>query len=239
MVSYMNKKKYFIYVLLLLVYIFLIVAAFLSVDRISTVNTFSKNAPNIIIDAGHGGEDGGAVDNGTVEKNINLKISLKLKELFKISGFNVVMTRNSDKMINESGTSLRERKVSDMKKRLELFNNDINNIVISIHQNKFTVEKYSGTQVFYGKNNKNSALLAESIKNNVKALLQPDNERAVKPADRNIYLLYNSDVPAVIVECGFISNYNEAKKLNDNDYQNKIAFAVFSGFMDFYNNLRG
>ena len=239
MVSYMNKKKYFIYVLMLLVYIFLIVAAFLNIDRISTVNTFYENTPNIIIDAGHGGDDGGAVANGIVEKDINLKIALKLKDIFKTSGYNVIMTRSSDKMINEGGNSLRERKVSDMKKRLEIYNKDKNNVVISIHQNKFTVEKYSGTQVFYGKNNKNSISLAESIRSSVKKLLQPLNERAVKPADRNIYLLYNSEVPSVIVECGFISNFKEAKLLKNNDYQNKIAFAVFSGFTKYYNNIRG
>ena len=138
-------------------------------------------------------------------------------------------------MINESGDTLRERKVSDMKNRLKLFNESENNIVISIHQNKFTQEEYKGSQVFYSTNNKESEKLALSIKTSIKTLIQPHNEREIKPADRNIYLLYNSKTPSVIVECGFISNIEEARVLKDSAYQNKIAFAIYSGFLDYYN----
>lgn len=232
----LRNKTVFIYIFLFLIYIFLIIIAFANIDRISSVNSFSENMPAIIIDAGHGGDDGGAVANGITEKVINLSISKKLRSIFKASGFNVIMTRSSDKMINTEGNTLRERKVSDMKNRLNIFNNNDNNIVISIHQNKFSMEQYHGTQVFYSANNKNSALLAESIKNNVKALLQPDNNRETKIADKNIYLLYNSKACSVIVECGFISNINEAAKLKSESYQNELAFAIYTGVMEFYNN---
>ena len=146
------------------------------------------------------------------------------------------MTRNSDEMINDYGDSLRERKISDMKKRLGIFNSSENNVVISIHQNKFTQEQYFGTQIFYSTNNQKSLSLANSVKSNVQALLQPDNEREVKPATRDIYLLYNSKVPSIIVECGFISNFNEANKLKQESYQNEIAFTIYSGFLEYYNS---
>ncbi len=231
-----KNKAFIVYIILFIAYLVFIVLSFFNIDNYSDVNTTDVNKPIIVIDAGHGGEDGGAVANNIVEKDINLSISNKLKDIFKASGFNVVLTRDSDKMIDTSGNSLRERKVSDMKNRLALFNKSENNIVISIHQNKFTQEKYSGTQIFYSKNNPQSETMAEYIRKNIAKLIQPENERTTKPADRSIYLLYNSKVPSVIVECGFLSNYKEAKKLNDNNYQKKLAFAVYSGVLEFYNN---
>ena len=232
---FLKRKSVILYIIFFIIYLILIIFAFYNIDNYSAVNTEYNSLPDIVIDAGHGGEDGGAVANNVVEKNINLSISNKLRDIFISSGFNVKMTRNSDKMINDSGEKLRERKVSDMKNRLKLFNESENNIVISIHQNKFTQEEYKGSQLFYSTNNKESEKLALSIKTSIKTLIQPDNEREIKPADRNIYLLYNSKIPSVIVECGFISNIEEARLLKDSAYQNKIAFAIYSGFLDYYN----
>ncbi len=232
---FLKRKSVILYIVFFIIYLILIIFAFYNIDNYSAVNVEYNSLPVIVIDAGHGGEDGGAVANNVVEKNINLSISNKLRDIFISSGFNVKMTRSSDKMINESGDTLRERKVSDMKNRLKLFNESENNIVISIHQNKFTQEEYKGSQVFYSTNNKESEKLALSIKTSIKTLIQPHNEREIKPADRNIYLLYNSKTPSVIVECGFISNIEEARVLKDSAYQNKIAFAIYSGFLDYYN----
>ena len=232
---FLKRKSVILYIIFFIIYLILIIFAFYNIDNYSAVNVEYNSLPVIVIDAGHGGEDGGAVANNVVEKNINLSISNKLRDIFISSGFNVKMTRSSDKMINDSGDTLRERKVSDMKNRLKLFNESENNIVISIHQNKFTQEEYKGSQVFYSTNNKESEKLALSIKTSIKTLIQPDNEREIKPADRNIYLLYNSKTPSVIVECGFISNLEEARLLKDSVYQNKIAFAIYSGFLDYYN----
>ena len=232
---FLKRKSVILYIVFFIIYLILIIFAFYNIDNYSAVNVEYNSLPVIVIDAGHGGEDGGAVANNVVEKNINLSISNKLRDIFISSGFNVKMTRSSDKMINDSGDTLRERKVSDMKNRLKLFNESENNIVISIHQNKFTQEEYKGSQVFYSTNNKESEKLALSIKTSIKTLIQPDNEREIKPADRNIYLLYNSKTPSVIVECGFISNIEEARLLKDSAYQNKIAFAIYSGFLDYYN----
>ena len=231
---FLKRKSVILYIIFFIIYLILIIFAFYNIDNYSAVNTEYNSLPVIVIDAGHGGEDGGAVANNVVEKNINLSISKKLKDIFISSGFNVKMTRCSDRMINESGDTLRDRKVSDMKNRLKLFNESENNIVISIHQNKFTQEEYKGSQVFYSINNRESEKLAKSIKTSIKTLIQPDNEREIKPADRNIYLLYNSKTPSVIVECGFISNIEEARVLKDSAYQNKIAFAIYSGFLDYY-----
>lgn len=233
---FFKNKAFIVYVILFIVYLTFIVLSFINIDSLADVNSSDISESIIVIDAGHGGEDGGAVANNIVEKDINLSISKKLKDIFKASGFIVITTRDKDKMINTNGSSLRERKVSDMKNRLELFNKNENNIVVSIHQNKFSQEKYSGTQVFYSKNNPQSEIMAEYIRKNIAKLIQPENERAAKPADGSIYLLYNSKVPAVIVECGFISNYTEANKLKDNNYQKKLAFAIYSGVLEFYNN---
>lgn len=187
----------------------------------------------IVIDAGHGGEDGGAVDNGILEKNINLSISQKLRDMLTAAGCKVVMTRDTDISIYDSGSStVREKKVSDMHNRLEIANSSENNILISIHQNKFTEPQYSGTQIFYSPNNPKSAVLAEKIRLSVTGLLQPQNKRELKE-ENTVYILKNSEVPAVIVECGFLSNAEEAEKLSDNEYQTKMAFAIMCGYLDF------
>ena len=232
----MKYRKYILLFFMFVVYIVLIVYTFMNIDSYtSTGSVISGKSVTVIIDAGHGGEDGGAVANGIVEKDINLSITKKLSRLLELSGINVRLTRSSDKMIDSGGETLRQRKVSDMKNRLEIYNQSEENVVISIHQNKFPQSKYSGAQVFYSQNNTDSLTLAESIRSNLCALLQADNKREIKPADKNIYLLCNARIPAVIVECGFLSNPEEAALLNSEEYQNKLAFAVFTGFMEYYN----
>ncbi len=192
--------------------------------------------PSLIIDAGHGGEDGGAIsDNGILEKDINLLISNQTADLLNFLGFDVVKIRDNDTSLSTDEDTIRSRKVADMKKRLEIFNSSNNNIIISIHQNKFAESKYHGTQIFYSPNNINSKTLAESIKTTVKALLQPENERECKESDSGIYLLKNTDKPAVIVECGFLSNEEECNKLTTNTYQKQMSYSIVMGFLDFYN----
>ena len=194
--------------------------------------------PTIVIDAGHGGEDGGAVaDDGTNEKDINLKIAQQLNLLLKSGGFKTVMTRNSDIAIYDEGCeTIKDKKVSDMHNRLKIFNNDNNSIIISIHQNKFEQEKYSGTQIFYSINNPNSEILAENIRSSVIGMLQPDNNRENKSATKSIYLLHNCKQPAVIVECGFISNKAELAKLKTEEYQNQMAFSIYCGCLEYIYN---
>lgn len=220
---------------LLSAFVFLMISAALNI-KISVSSENVKSMPTIVIDAGHGGEDGGAVsENGVLEKDINLSIANDTSALFYLLGFDVKQTRKTDIALDNGEDTIRKRKVSDMKKRLEIFNYSKENTIISIHQNKFTESKYHGTQIFYSPNNPKSKQLADSIKYSVKGLLQPDNERECKKADSGIYLLKNTNNPAVIVECGFISNGEECKNLLDSQYQKQMAFSITAGFLSYYN----
>ncbi|MDD6225520.1 MAG: N-acetylmuramoyl-L-alanine amidase [bacterium] len=202
-----------------------------------TADCSAKPDSNVtfVIDPGHGGEDGGAVANGITEKDINLQISMCLADIMRANGYKVNTIRDQDCSVESEGDTLRQRKVSDMKNRMNIYNSSENNVVISIHQNKFTDSKYYGTQIFYSPNNSESAVLAKRIKNQVKSLLQPDNSREIKKAGSDIYLLKNAETPSVIVECGFISNPEEAKKLTDKEYQKQLAWCIFQGTIDFLN----
>lgn len=205
--------------------------------RLQTSAVPTKAKPTVIIDAGHGGGDGGAVSaDGVLEKGINLSIAHNTEDLLRLFGFETQMTREDDSWLTGEGQNVRQRKLNDMKARLSIFNSSERNVVISIHQNKFSDRNAHGTQVFYSPNNENSLLLADSIKNAVKSALQPDNDRLSKPADAGIYLLKNTENPAVIVECGFLSNADECRKLTDDDYQKKMSLAIATGFMDYFHS---
>ena len=195
-----------------------------------------KYFPNIIIDAGHGGVDSGAVGvDNVLEKDINLSIALKLRDLLDATGFNTTMTREVDESIhNRDANSIRAKKVSDMKNRLNLVNGDANNLLISIHQNKFEVSQYRGAQVFFSRNNPRSQELAQSMRAAIVGLLQKDNTREVKPSPNGVFLLNKATVPAVIVECGFLSNSGDVKNLLTEDYQAQMAFSIYCGFLDFW-----
>lgn len=220
---------------LLSAFVFLMISAALNI-KVSVSSENVKSMPTIVIDAGHGGEDGGAVsESGVLEKDINLSIANDTSALFYLLGFDVKQTRKTDIALDNGEDTIRKRKVSDMKKRLEIFNSPEENTIISIHQNKFSESKYHGTQIFYSPNNPKSKQLADSIKYSVKGLLQPDNERECKKADSGIYLLKNTNNPAVIVECGFISNGEECKNLLDSQYQKQMAFSITAGFLSYYN----
>lgn len=192
--------------------------------------------PNIIIDAGHGGIDSGAIGiDNVLEKDINLSIALNLRDLLKASGFNVKMTRESDISIhNDDSATIRGKKVSDLNNRLKMINADSNNLLISIHQNKFEDSKYKGAQVFYSKNNSLSKELAQSIRSSFKALLQKDNNREIKPSPSGVFILNKSQVPSVIIECGFLSNQEDVSNLNNESYQKKVAFSIYCGFIDYW-----
>ena len=235
----MSKKSYIMILSVILILSVLITG--INVVNISEVsyikaNTTSIEEMNVIIDCGHGGEDGGAVSSdGIVEKDINLAIGLILEKFFLQGGFNVTMTRREDiSLHDETAESLREKKVSDIHNRTDFCNSSDNNILISIHQNKFDDSKYYGTQVFYSKNNTQSRVLAESIRASVTGLLQNDNTRQCKEATNSIYLLHNAKIPAVIVECGFLSNPQETELLKSEMYQREIAYAIYCGFLEFY-----
>ncbi len=233
----LNKKELIKFVLLVLLVVVLSVFFLYGCNMYITANTQSKELPVIVIDAGHGGEDGGAVaTDGTNEKDINLSIAGYLNDMFLSGGFKTKMIRTIDIAIYDEGcTTIKSKKVSDMHNRLEIFNSDPNSVVISIHQNKFEQEKYNGTQVFYSPNSNESEVLAENIRLSVVNMLQPENTRENKKATKDIYLLYNCKQPSVIVECGFLSNNNELAKLKTEEYQKQIAFSIYCGCLEYIN----
>jgi len=194
------------------------------------------DVPVVLLDAGHGGEDGGAVGlDGLVEKDLNLAITLQLDVFLRAMGYETVLTRCEDCDLHDiAASSLRERKRSDIRARfamMEALGED--DLFVSIHMNKFGQANARGTQVFYGPNNPQSAILAESIQESVVQLLQPDNSRQVKRSGDSIYLLYHAERVAVLVECGFISNAAEAGLLQDEQYQQELAFAIAAGILEY------
>ena len=207
-------------------------------SEIFFTSTNASNFPTVIIDPGHGGFDGGAVAlDGTVEKDINLEISLNLAEMLKANGYNVILTRKTDSSTEDDETErIQLRKKSDLKNRLELMNNNPDAVFVSVHLNKFTTTAARGSQVFYNGKIEDSKILGDSIQNNIKIMLQPENTRVNKQATSSTYLLYNATIPAVLVECGFLSNKSELEMLKNQDYQKKIAFCCLCGINDYFKN---
>ncbi|MCR5479843.1 MAG: N-acetylmuramoyl-L-alanine amidase [Ruminococcus sp.] len=193
------------------------------------------NKKVIVLDAGHGGIDGGCVSvNGVAEKGINLSIVQTLRDCFDILGFDVVCTREDDRSIHDSGVEgIGKQKLSDMKNRLDIINRYDDALVLSVHQNQFVDDRYSGAQMFYAKDSDDSRRLAECMKKQFVALLQPNNERETKPIGKEIYLIHNAKSPSVLVECGFLSNHDEAKLLESADYQKKVAFTILTGAQEY------
>jgi N-acetylmuramoyl-L-alanine amidase len=186
----------------------------------------------VIIDAGHGGRDGGAsTEDGVLEKDLNLAVALKLRDLMRELDVDVIMTRETDIML--AGESSAHKKRDDLNARLNMARERENCIFVSIHMNKFPVEKYSGLQVYYSGNNEESLALAEAIQNKASEFLRKGNARTVKKADSSIYILYHIKVPAVLVECGFLSNPEEAALLCTEEYQNKLAAVIFAAVAEY------
>lgn len=194
-----------------------------------------RTLPPVLIDPGHGGEDGGAVSGDVLEKHINLAVSHDVADLLRLCGYTVSMTRDTDDALTNEGEDVRKRKYNDMKMRLDLYNATPDNVVVSIHQNKFDAAASHGAQVFFSPNHPNSAVLAEALRKSVTGMLQPDNTRTCKTAGKEIFLLKNARVPAVIVECGFISNQQERELLVTDDYQKQLALAIAAGLMNYVN----
>lgn len=191
--------------------------------------------PVIILDAGHGGIDSGCVSiNGAEEKDINLSIMLKLREMLRAAGFDTVITRDSDKSIHDIGiTGLGKQKKSDMENRLKIVNSIPNAVFVSVHQNQFTDPKYYGAQMFYPEGSAESERLAGILQHAIVSNLQPENQRETKPVGDEIYLLHFAQCPAVMAECGFLSNQAEADKLESEEYQSMMAFSLFSGICEY------
>lgn len=192
------------------------------------------NGKTVIIDAGHGEPDGGAVaPDGTCEEKINLEISKKLSAILEEKCYNVIMTRENNEGIHTSGNSVKEKKLSDMHNREKLMNSSGADIFVSIHMNKFSDPKVFGAQVFYSSNGEESASLAEHIQSEL-LLLDKNNKRVSKAAENAIYLMKCASIPAVIVECGFLSNPEECEKLKTDAYKTAVANAICTGIENYF-----
>ncbi len=188
----------------------------------------------VIIDAGHGLPDGGAVGSAeTVEQEINLKIAKKLCEVLEGKGIKVIMTRKDEKGLFEKEGSLREQKRADMQNRLEIMNTADADIFISIHMNFFPSASVHGLRVFYAANHPDTKDLAEFVQQRMNEVTGAKTS-AVKAADRNLFLMKNPPLPALLIECGFLSNPQEEKKLNEDDYQSRLSWAIADGIFDFF-----
>ena len=189
----------------------------------------------VIIDAGHGGEDCGAIGvDGTLEKHINLSIAIKLSELLESAGIATRLTRTEDTMLYDKNDDYEGRKkVLDFARRLEIAQSYEDAIFVSIHLNSFPQSKYSGLQVYYSDNSPDSQNLAQKIQDLTRDLLLPDNNRKIKSAGDDIYLLHKIEYPSVLVECGFLSNPEECKRLSDKEYQAQLAFALYCSIVNY------
>ena len=210
-------------------------------DKKIAVQTVSNNIlqgvekPVIVIDAGHGGMDGGCVSiNNKCEKDINLNILLSLRDIAKIMGYDPVCTRETDKSIHDENIKgIAKQKKSDMDNRLKIINENENGIAVSIHQNQFTDAKFHGAQMFYCSKVAESEQFADIMQKQFVSKLQPDNKRETKSVTDELYLLNNAKCPAIMIECGFLSNKEEADKLESEEYQKQVAFTIFSGISEF------
>ena len=235
MISLKKVVPYFIIIVIVVGLVFVGVNA----DKDVTVQSGNNNMPVIIIDAGHGGVDGGAVSSdGTQEQYINLDIARKINEYLTKLGYKTIMTRSDDNSIHDpDADTIRQKKVSDIHNRLKIIETNPDSIFVSVHLNYYSESKYSGAQVFYSPNNTESEKLAQNIQNSVVSLLQPDNTRQIKKSDSSIYLLYHSSVPSVLVECGFLSNAEETEKLKNDDYRSQMSTAICKGIINYLNGM--
>lgn len=185
----------------------------------------------VVIDSGHGGIDPGKVSaSGVYEKDINLAIALKLQKLLEEQNCQVVMTRTTDQGLYDESAS--NKKMSDMKKRIEIMNSCHPDLIISIHQNSFSDTISKGAQVFYQASSETGKTLAEQMQAVLKEQVDPNNKRQCK-ANRDYYLLQHTEATMVIIECGFMSNPQETELLQTEDYQNKLANAITNGVMQY------
>ena len=228
----MKKNNILVYLLpiYLLILSFVIIIAVTGSNAYTAYseNVYSDNRKCIIIDAGHGGVDGGAIScTGFSESNINLEISLRLKDILELIGMKTMMIRTTDRSMHTTGETIAAKKVSDLKYRVKTINNVDNALLISIHQNNFTDSRYSGAQVFY-KNGQGSATFAEDLQDLIKKTINPGSNRMAKRAS-GIYLLDNISCTGVLVECGFLSNADEEAMLRDPNYQKQLCSVIALG----------
>ena len=230
----LRKKR----MILIILSVFVSVLTFALVkDKKEIVPTVSLpvSGKTIVIDAGHGKPDEGAQSsNGTTEAETNLKIALKLQNLLEQSGTTVILTRSDENAIYDiDAKTLKQKKISDIHNRVKIGNESSADLFVSIHLNKIPQQQYDGWQTFYKQGSEEGKKLAISIQNNLNEAIQKENNRVAKTIE-NIYIIKHVEIPITIVECGFLSNPTEEKKLLEDDYQNRLAWGIYNGIIDYF-----
>ncbi len=230
----LTKRK--IRITILIVFFLVFGVTFLN-DKKEGVPTVSLpvSGKTVVIDAGHGKPDEGAQSSrGTTEAETNLKIALKLQNLLEQSGSSVILTRSDENAIYDlDAKTLKQKKISDIHNRVKIGNESSADIFVSIHLNKIPQQQYDGWQTFYNAQNQDGQKLAVAIQNNLNKAIQKENNRVAKSID-NIYIVKHVEIPTTIVECGFLSNADEEKKLLEDEYQNRLAWGIYNGIIDYF-----
>ena len=228
------KRRLLIGVMVSLVVLLAFMRLYANREALETVSVPSTKKI-IVIDAGHGGNDPGAISkSGISEKDINLKIALYLREYLEQSGSIVILTRDKDKGLYSSNASNKKRE--DLKNRKNIVRESHGDLFISIHLNSFPQPQYYGAQTFYPADNPSGKLAAKLIQDELINSLDKKNQR-VSLAKDNVYIIKDLKIPTVLVECGFLSNPEEAKRLKESKYQRKIAWGIYAGIQKFFSDI--
>ncbi len=229
-------KKY-AYVYLYAACVCLLISHFIGsfAQNVSNLQTFSAT-PAVIIDAGHGGIDGGTTScTGVKESHYNLEISQKLERILALLGYHTIMVRTDDRSVATEGTTIREQKRSDLRNRVDLVNSTKNAYYVSIHQNFYPESRYSGPQVFYA-GTTGSRELAELLQINMNQALTASGKRTCKKSD-GVYIMQHINCPGVLIECGFLSNPEEEKNLRSPEYQNKVCAVIAASLAQYFEKI--
>jgi N-acetylmuramoyl-L-alanine amidase len=231
----MKKSRVFIAIP---VAILLLLLVFYTIRKMNAVTVYAPaqySDETLVIDAGHGGEDGGAVSvTGALEKDINLAIAQRLDDICGLYGIQTKMTRTDDRSIHDGdAVTIREKKVSDLHNRVAMIEGTKNATVISIHQNIYSSSVYSGAQAFYA-NGELSSSFAKLTQDNLRLNLAPNNSREAKPIPKTVYLMNHISCRAILVECGFLSNMNEDALLQTSQYQTKLAAVLAGSYLQYH-----
>lgn len=231
----LNKKRLLFINLSIILSIFIYSISSINNLESKPVSSIPISNHTIILDAGHGFPDGGATgEDGSIESEINLKLILKLQKLLESANCNVILTRSDENGIYDaSSDTIRKQKVSDMKNRVEIANNSNAEIFLSIHMNKLEQSQYSGWQTFYKNSDETSKEIASNIQTSLNGFIKKGNNRTIKSIS-GIYLTKNVKIPLVLVECGFLSNSEENKLLQTDEYQDQLAWSIYIGLIDYF-----
>ena len=195
--------------------------------------TPSSSSPTIILDAGHGGEDGGASSaDGLLEKDLNLALVLTMRDILTANGIEVILTRDTDTLLYDRNVNFEGRKKKlDAEARLKIAKETENAVFVSIHMNTYPLPSCKGVQVWYSANNDASKEVAASVRNVTQELFQPQNDREIKKSGSNVYILRHIECPAILIECGFLSSPEEAALLADETYRQQLALVLCMGIL--------